>query len=334
MGDFRNRAHSAAKIGAEKQNLQNLQAEMRPNLTPTFTERLGQIRTPEVRHLVWALGSPPLMTQHKSWPFSLLDEDWFERTLARRWPWLMALDDSPEPLLEHLAKGPQLLGKRFERLLAFYFQADPEFKVLHAGWPIHASGKGKGGTIGEFDFLLKHLPSGQTWHLEVACKFYLAERNSASWATFKGPNAQDTLSGKMDKLVQQLALSDRPEAAAALSAEHIRVDERVLLLKGGLFHHISDIHRAKPPLHAHKNYPTGWWIRQGEWEQLLADSGAARIFSLSKPDWMGGPSGDLLTEPPKRPGLCARAFPAPDGLSPRVELDRGFIVPDKWPLWT
>jgi hypothetical protein len=302
---------------------------MRPDNTPTFSERLARLKTPEVRHLLWAVGSAPLMVQHKSFPFSVLNEDWFDEQVIRCWPLFEALDQQPVNLLSVLADGPQLLGKRFERLLAFFFDAHPDFEVVQQGWSIQ--GPGKSGTVGEFDFILKALRTGEIWHMEVACKFYLAARNAASWAVFKGPNPRDTLAGKMDKLVQQLALSDHPVARKTLQDQRIRIDQRVLLMKGGLFHHLSNIPRAHPPLHAHPRYPAGWWIHRGEWQQLLDHSGAAEVYVLPKPDWMGGFCREKLDAPPVRPALCARAFPNPMPGEPPIELDRGFIVPDSWP---
>lgn len=302
---------------------------MRPDNTPTLTERLARMRTPEVRHLLWAIGSAPLMVQHKSFPFSVLSDRWFDDEVARCGDMFAALDAQPQELIAALENGPQLLGKRFERLLGFFFQAHPDFEVLHQGWAIQ--GQGKTGTVGEFDFILRALRTGEVWHMEVACKFYLAARNASSWAVFKGPNPRDTLSRKMDRLVQQLALSERPAAAAALQAERLRIDQRVLLMKGGLFHHLSDIPRARPPLHAHPRYPAGWWIHRREWQQLLDHSGSADLYALPKPDWMGGECREKLEAPPLRPTLCARAFPNTFPGEAPIELDRGFIVPDSWP---
>ena len=302
---------------------------MRPENKPTLAERMAQLQTPEVRHLLWAVGSAPLMVQHKSYPFSVLGDQWFDEQVALCWDRFEAWDKQPAELLAALANGPQLLGKRFERLLAFFFEAHPDFEILQQGWAIQ--GEGKAGTVGEFDFILRALRSGEVWHMEVACKFYLAARNASSWSVFKGPNPRDTLARKMDKLVQQLALSERSAAAAALQAERLRIDQRVLLMKGGLFHHLSDIPRARPPLHAHPHYPAGWWVHRCEWQQLLDHSGAAEIYELPKPDWMGGFCGQKLEGPPARPTLCARAFPNPAPGEPPIELDRGFIVPDSWP---
>lgn len=301
----------------------------RPDLPPTLSEMLPMLRTPEVRELAWAVGAAPLMAQHKSWPFTVLDNQWFDRELALRWPWLKALDSAPQPLLEALTAAPKLLGKRFEALLAFHFEAHPDFEILRAGWVV--KDVESGGTAGEFDFVLRNLRTGRIWHLEVACKFYLAARNTSSWSAFKGPNARDTLEGKMHKLVRQLALSEHPAAAAALSAARMRIDDRVLLMKGGLFHHLDDIPRARSPLHAHPNYPSGWWIRRREWSHLLDRSGNAAIVALPKTAWMGGPGGTVLASPPERPTFCARMLMLTEDPRDWIELDRGFVVPDVWP---
>lgn len=300
-----------------------------PTHSSSLPKKLRQLRTREVRHLAWAVGSAPLMNQHKQCPFSILDENWFEKQLEQRWAWILELDASPEPLVEAMATAPQLLGKRFECLLHFFFDHHPDFELIRAGWPIRSEATGQ--TIGEFDFILKGLRTGQIWHLEVACKFYLASENVTQWKAFKGPNAQDTLALKMDKLVQQLSRSDEPDVAHQLQRHRIRIDERVLLMKGAIFHHLNDLTRARKPLYAHPNYTAGWWIHEREWRHLLAHSGSAKIHRLDKADWMGGLPAEQLIDAPVRPTLCARVLPGPEDSTRMTELDRGFVVPDAWP---
>lgn len=290
---------------------------------------LEELRHPAVRECAWAVGAPPLMTQVSQWDFTVLDEEWFDRELLERWDWFMALDADPSPLLARLEGASHLLGKRFETLLQFYFEAHPSWQILQAGWPVQDPASGA--TAGEFDFILKDLRTGRTLHLEVACKFYLAAANASTWAVFKGPNARDTLVGKMDKLLDQIHFSSHPAAAQALSSARIRIDDRALLLKGGLFHHLSTVRNAARPRHAHRRYLTGWWIHRSEWPQLLGRGGNVVVVQLPKAAWLGGRSSDVLNAPPDRPTHCARMLAHDPDPANWIELDRGFIVPDSWP---
>ena len=154
------------------------------------------------------------MAEHrKSQRYNTLGERWFRDQFEAHLPWLEALDEHPKPLEDFLEEHPtRLLGKRFELLIRFWLEQSPHFRLHASGVPLYDAGK----TVGEVDFILEEVDSGTWTHLEVACKFYLGYNNSKQWHDWRGPNAQDTLKLKMDKLDRQLSS---------------------LLMKGYLFHH-------------------------------------------------------------------------------------------------
>lgn len=98
-----------------------------------------------------------------------------------------------------------ILGKYFEKLLAWLFNKSTRYEVILSGYQLHE----KQTTLGEIDFLLFDLIRQDYVHLEVAVKYYLGHNNTSDPASWIGPNGQDNLGKKLQKFSHQLALSDR-----------------------------------------------------------------------------------------------------------------------------
>lgn len=295
--------------------------------------------------LRWAVGSAPLMAHHPDLGFQVLDDAWCRDALAADDAlfegWAREIADGGQPLPDDvLHPHGQLLGKHFEALLAWWFESSPHFRLRAAGVPLQEAGR----TVGELDFLIEDLRRGRTLHIEVASKFYLAAEDGAAWEHWVGPSGRhDTLRGKMDKLVTQLATTRKPAGQAFLQQCRIAEPEPVLLMKGWFFHHFSRLHRHRPPRWAHPHYNAGWWCRPGEAHIVMGGEGV-RILPLPKGRWLGRfhPAGD---DPPldwtrldhvlsdhfnrtRRALLCAVVIEGDTGWE---EISRGFVVHPDWP---
>lgn len=242
---------------------------------------LKKIQTSEVRELLWCIGSPALLYQNPNkGRFQFLTQDWYDESWINRLDWIFELDENPEPLIEFLKSDhKQLLGKRFERLIHFWFEQHPRIKLLAQGVQVFDDKK----TIGEIDFLFKDLDSGETFHLEVACKFYLSSNNSGQWKDFIGPNGKDRLLNKIDKTHEQLDLFNREAAQFILRELSAAKPTPIFMIKGALFYHPNNIAKAKPPKWASPSYHSGWYLKVNELHLLSKE---ANWLVLNKKQWL------------------------------------------------
>ncbi|MEO0404027.1 MAG: DUF1853 family protein, partial [Bacteroidota bacterium] len=302
-----------------------------------------KIQTPEVRELVWALASPALLYYNpERGRYHFLTQDWYTEQFELHQDWILELDEDPEPLLNHLhSEGKQLLGKRFEKLISFWLQNSPHFDLLLQGQQLFEDKI----TKGEVDFLFKEKATGESFHLEVACKFYLSKNNSGQWKDFIGPNGKDTLALKMEKIHAQLDLLKTSIGQEFLKDQGLPTSLPILMLKGVLFYHYQDILKAKPPKWHSPHYQTGWWMKASEWGAM--NSKHNQWIILEKQQWLtmvheeleesNVLTGDELGE------VIHRHFKQKNNRSLAVaqivntgycldEVSRGFIVNNTWPL--
>jgi hypothetical protein len=181
---------------------------------------------------------------------------------------LADLDNNPEPLQEYLRFGNnKLLGKYFESLVEFWFQNSRRFHLIEKSIQVNHNGE----TLGEFDFILKDKSTNKFIHLEAAGKFYLSSENKSDWKTFIGPNPNDNLQNKMDKLLnEQTQLSKTFLGREKLAEVGVTEIESTLLLKGYFFYHIKNflLEDYKIPVNSNPSQNKGWWLRFGELENL------------------------------------------------------------------
>lgn len=240
------------------------------------------LESQEVRELVWAIGSSPMLSSYsKAGVSELLDEEWCLQQVRQDLDWLRALDASPAPLLAHLNSEHHLpLGKRFERLLSFWFKHSQHWDLIWEGKQFVDDKT----TIGEIDFLVREVKSNELLHIEVACKFYLSSENSSNWASWLGPNAKDCFADKMIKFERQLALSQHPLLRQELKAAGLENVEPKLFLKGFFFHHFSLLMTARAPRLANAHYNAAWFCFAKEFDLLAHE--AALWYVLEKKHWL------------------------------------------------
>jgi hypothetical protein len=199
-----------------------------------FHQQWSHLKDRHVRSLAWLLFSPDLLDEHSPvWHRQVKGFHFSQEKKEAIYRWLIQLDESPIALHEAIAVHQFLrLGHYAENLLAFYFRH--EGLLFVHGLQVHDE---IAGTVGEFDFLL--FDNDGLSHLEFATKFYLfhpskKEQSQSTALNFLGPNLNDSLGNKMQKILQQQLALSRHKAAHGLF--NARVVEAKALIKGWFFY--------------------------------------------------------------------------------------------------
>lgn len=279
-----------------------------------------------VRDLDWCIHSQPLLRPTAP-HLAPLDPDWLAGCVPQGRRLLAALDRDPAPLQRCIGgSADRRLGRYFEDLLAFWFDAAPGIELIARNLRIDVRQR----TLGEFDFLLRDRRRDRCLHLEVAVKFYLGGGALESPGNWVGPNVDDRFDTKLHRILERqsrLALDAR--VGRWLAARGLRVDTRAVLLKGRAFYPF-DADTATGLFAA--GHERGWW---------------APIAMAAGMEWA---SGCRCVELPRRAWLAALAAPDVATLQPFApsdsvalnrpvcvawlrggrELGRGFLVPTGW----
>lgn len=291
-------------------------------------------RTPAVRHLAWLCRARNLVSRGPVFaPAEVLPRD----TPAR----LALLDRSPAPLLNQLASvKSRRLGHYFEALYRFLLT-----DLLH--WPVlmhnTAVRSADGRTLGELDFVVRNMASGEVEHHEIAVKYYLglalSSPDDGPHSRWYGPNARDRLDLKFHRMFDhQCRMTERPETLTMLRAAGIHETAAPrLFMPGNLFYPVAPRTQPDLPEWVSKDHERGQWLYFSE----LPAATPASWTALTKPDWLGpfqsreipdhGVTREILTaaERNHRPVLLARMERGYDGYY--REVNRHFVVPDSWP---
>jgi len=148
----------------------------------------------------------------------------------------------------------QKLGHLYEDALAELLAATPRYNLLARSLQIC---RDSGETLGELDFLVRDLGSGQLIHLEQAVKFYLAVETTTG-ILLPGPDSRDNYFRKLKRMrSHQLRLTGNfaESLPAAFQKETIAVRH---LVQGCVFDHV----KASRPVAAESLNPLG---RRGKW---------------------------------------------------------------------
>lgn len=305
-----------------------------------FHQEWSQLQDKHVRALAWLLSSPDLLDKNsRIWQHQIGTLDLPDPEQLRAW--LLNLDKHPTPLHEALKIHKFLrLGHYAEDLLAFYFN---HVGLLYGhGIQVHNE---RAETVGEFDYLL--FAEGGLLHIELASKFYLfnfplAAKTSttdvgrkASVYDYVGPNLNDSLGAKMQKILQrQLNLSHHDAAHKLIQSKIVAARA---LIKGWLFYRSSERRQMVEGINA--NHCLGFWWTLSEFEQLAV----TYALKLERLQWLA-PAQVGVDE------VLDRALIL-DALQRHFQVDtapvmvaimkkngdvmqefcRGMVVPDDWP---
>lgn len=294
-----------------------------------FHQRWDHLHDPHVRALAWLLDAPDLLDpQAPQWGGKIASLPGQRQDFA---DWLAAIDRAPENL--HAWVNGHVftrLGRYAEQLMAFYFQQQAD--LFAYGLQVRA---GKGGTVGEFDFLLRQ--GDGLLHLEFATKFYLLESGGAGKAAdyFVGPNLADTLGAKMHKILdRQLVLGQHPAAQIHLT---LPVTAARALIKGWLFYHQRDPHPAQS-LGVSQGHCRGFWCTLAELDLVpgLRWAVLPRMLWLAPAKFAVGQSVDrdvlmqTLAAHFARDSMPVMVVLLEESGGFAREVRRGFVVPDDW----
>ncbi|MBL0314825.1 MAG: DUF1853 family protein [Flavobacteriales bacterium] len=197
---------------------------------PMLLKALPVFHDPDVAALSWAIASAPLVKENCG-ELPIIDEEWCDQQLELHLDWLKQLDSDPSPLKNFIQDDDaKLLGKRFESLLAFWFEQSPHFELIGRNIRFENSG-----ASGEADFLIRDLIDGELIHLEAACKYYIGLPYSPKRNTWVGPNGIDSLQLKLEKLRKQVNLFRTTPGKKFLEEHGLEIPGRAVLLKGYFF---------------------------------------------------------------------------------------------------
>lgn len=305
-----------------------------------FHQEWSQLQDRHVRALAWLLSSPDLLDKDaKIWRHQIGTLDLPDPEQLRAW--LLSLDKQPTALHEALKIHKFLrLGHYAEDLLAFYFK---HVGLLYGhGVQVHNE---RSETVGEFDYLL--FADGGLLHMELASKFYLfhpslAVKTSttdggriANVYDYIGPNLNDSLGAKMQKILQrQLNLSQHDAARKLIPTKIVAARA---LIKGWLFYRSAERRQVVEGINP--NHCLGFWWTQSEFEQLAV----SYALKLDRLQWLA-PAQVTVDE------VLDRALIL-DALHRHFQVDttpvmvaimkkngdvmqefcRGMVVPDDWP---
>ena len=216
-----------------------------------YFEPWNSYHHPMVRQLAFAIASSNLI-QHL--PNEIKFDKKIELHDLKQWKKfyysyasrLTQLDNNPKELIDFLSQIKSTrLGLRFEALLWFWLQDEynQHFKLIGHSIQTHQQGK----TLGEIDFLIKNLETGEIEHWEVCLKYYLAQPN-LKLQTWIGLNPEDTLQQKL-----QHTCTKQFQFEHALN--HV-IEKRYMVIKGQFF---LPLKHAPLPTWINPDRKLGYW---------------------------------------------------------------------------
>jgi len=168
-------------------------------------------------------------------------------------PVLRELDTDDTVLRDYMVPyRPLRHGLQFERFLAFWFDRDPDIRLLLSDRQVFSGDR----TIGQVDFLLE--TEGQPVQLEVAVKFYLRRGDRTRLDRYVGTDMKD----RLDLKLAHMLFHQRNIVVPGYSRSSTR---SALSLRGRIFEPLlSDCglsdRSAIQELRGVRTLPRSWWI--------------------------------------------------------------------------
>lgn len=236
------------------------------------------------------------------------------------------------PEVVHTAHEPSIsankrLGYYFEQLWRIALQSNPQIERCQSNLQVISHGR----TVGEFDSLLNTI-SGQLVHVELTAKFYLQIGHGSEMADWYGPNLNDRLDIKYQRLTDhQLRLSRLSEANDWLADNRLSIDHIAMLSRGRLFYPYQQF-MAKEfqfPSQIDAAHQTGFWLTSSDsnYSDLVRNY---RCYYLPKRFWLAeiGATDISQLKPvnERRNSDCQQVV----CMHNDTELMRGFVLADNW----
>ena len=185
--------------------------------------------------------------------------------------------------LENIPFIPErlVLGKRIERFFSAYIFESDRYELLTENLQIIKEKV----TIGELDFIVKDKYRNEIVHIELVYKFYLFQEGTDDISSWIGPNNNDSLEHKLDKLkTKQFPLLRHKETINSLNRlgiPYIDVKQSICFLSN-LF---LPYNLAQQTIHSvNKDCVVGWWATLQQFETKYYEE---YLFSIpDKEDWI------------------------------------------------
>ncbi len=299
-----------------------------------------------VRDLAWVVFSPVMLNPKTYTDFRFDNGSILLREQSDQLSFLQFLDEQPAQLIDYIsAENSKLIGKYFESLVKFWLEYGiSSYELIASNLQVNSNGR----TMGEFDFIIHDKINDKFVHLEVAGKFFLANRNVSEHGEFVGPNGLDNLKTKLEKFQnEQMHLSENPDSQKLLGKLGINQKlEKTILLKGYIFYNYNYFFNDSytQPAFASPNHLKGWWIRINEANNFFEQKNSKWII-VERKNWVSRvyypsekqiiTSGVLLGKLQEYfhnnsyPILVAELDGAENGIP--FETSRGFVVSNSWP---
>ena len=220
----------------------------------------------------------------------------------------------------------QKLGHLYEDALEQVLIHSPDIDLLEKSVQIFDEDRI---TLGELDYLLQDLTTGESIHLELAVKFYLISYKNGE-PIYPGPDPRDNWLNKLQHLQQrQLKLTQAPTAKKLL-LENYGISKIIpqQLIYGKLFDHYLASDHPKPPA-MNPDCQRGTWKYLSEWQRDRAEQ---EITIVPKPLWPVECDDILLgnLEASSREAFIKEASERCTMIWDQATQNTQFIAPDTW----
>ena len=265
------------------------------------------------------------------------DLDWIERTPSlfdHLGHTVSSFHPNSQQQLESSSKSPGIeisttrVGRYFESLVQHLIQRQG-YTIIEQNLQIQEQGR----TVGELDFIYENA-SGVITHLETAIKFFLYDpSNTKQGSHYIGPNPNDTLQTKADRLYNhQLPLSKRFYSNATVRNAYV---------KGIIFYPPVTEPPSELPSKLNPHHARGSWLYASNLKHLESIPDAQ--FALCrKPHWLAPPidnkhyNNAALMKLKLQEHFNTKRHPVMVSCSTftdntPTELERIIVVPDEWP---
>jgi uncharacterized protein len=306
-----------------------------------MVKQSAEFKHQSVRDLAWAINSPPIITPSSCecfWPRG----QWFQQVYEESLPWLNNLDQDPTELEELLAgQKDQRMGKYFETLWFYWLTHHSRYQIIESNIQVIIDGE----TLGEMDLIVFDKTAKKTLHWELAVKFYLGVEDTRDMCNWHGPNLNDHLVHKFNKLSdKQSVLSKHRYITQWLKQQGLVIDECAVILKGRLYYPMASYQKMtdistdtslRSPAICAPEHLRGVWCTEAEFDALFDESQA--FLPLKNMGWMENISThsvkNLYTKDNIFEHLSNKLLRLPlqvQVINPQYNWGRVFIVSAEW----
>lgn len=172
------------------------------------------------------------------------------------------------------------LGKQVEKIVSALINSSSNYKIVKENIQI-IDGKI---TIGELDFIAKHVESEIVFHLELVYKFYLYDPNNSEIELEKwiGPNRKDSFIEKYNKLkTKQFPLLYKKQTKSYLTELNIDELEQKLCFLASLF--VPHYLYGKHFLLVNQKAIVGYWLSLNDF--INVENERYKFYLPNKHEW-------------------------------------------------